>query len=224
MSDKKIQIMMADDHRLVRKALKYFLEDHPKFNVIGEAANGKELLDQLKGNTPDLVLLDVEMPVMNGRETLEILLRRFPETKVIMLSMHNDLTYMAEFIAMGARAYIAKDSDEEVFIQAILSVHRNGHYFDETSSIAMLRGLQSEKSINPLMNELALSRRETEILKELCHGKTNKEIAEICNITLTTVNFHRTNIYKKTKSHNITDLIRYSIKNGMITMNIKMVS
>ena len=90
--------------------------------------------------------------------------------------------------------------------------------------MAVFRGLQNEKSISPLANELALSRREVEILKELCDGKTNKEIADICKITLTTVNFHRTNIYKKTKSHNITDLVRYSIKNGMVSLNAKLVS
>lgn len=210
---------MAEDHRLVRKAMKSFLEEQPRLKVVAEANNGKELLAILKTEVPDIVLLDIEMPIMNGRQALGIIGKQFPNVKVIMLSLHNEKTLMAEFISMGARAYIPKTANEEVLARAIYMVHRSGFYFDQDLSLAMLRELQNEKTINPLFDEQSLSKRETEILRELCHGKTNKEIADSCNITLTTVNFHRSNIYRKTKSHNITDLLKYGIKNGVIHVN-----
>jgi DNA-binding NarL/FixJ family response regulator len=219
MSEKIIKIVLAEDHRLVRKALKTFLEEQFSFKVVAEAGNGKELLETLKRVSTDIVLLDIEMPVMNGKQALSVICKQYPDIKVIMLSLHNEKTLMAEFLSMGARAFISKTASEEALCNAINNVYRLGYYFDQDLSLAMLRELQIEKTINPLMDEQSLSRRETEILKELCHGKTNKEIADCCNITMTTVNFHRTNIYKKTKSHNITDLIKYGIKNGMIPVN-----
>jgi DNA-binding NarL/FixJ family response regulator len=218
--EKKINLVITDDHPLVRTALKSMLEDYTGIQIIAEAGNGKELLEILKKNIkPDVVLLDIEMPVMGGRETLDLVCKRFPEVKVIMVSMHNEMSYMAGFIAMGARAYVPKSADNETLVRAIRDVHRRGHYFDEAASVAMLRDLQKEKSINPVYDALALSKRETEIMKELCQGKTNKVIAELCNISTATVNFHRANIYRKTRSHNLSDLVKYGIKNGVIDWN-----
>lgn len=222
MNDKKISIILADDHRLVRKGLKAFLEDHLKLRIIAEAGNGKELLELLEHQRPDIVLLDMEMPVMNGSEALGLISRRFPGTKVILMSLYNEISYMSEFSAMGARAYVPKGSHEDVLIRAILNVYRDGYYFDPASSLKVLKGLRAERSLHPLQGGLALSKRETEILKELCSGKTNREIADICNIAFTTVSFHRSNIYKKTRSHNISDLIRYSIQNGIVDLNSKL--
>jgi two-component system response regulator DegU len=220
--NKKIRIILTDDHPLVRSAFKFLLEEHTEIQVIAEASNGKELLDILKNVKPDVVLLDIEMPVLGGRETLNILSKRFPELKVLMVSAHNEATYMTGFIAMGARGYVPKSADTKVLVQAILEIHKQGHYFDQNASVAMLRRLQQEKNINSLYDELALSKREVEILQELCYGKTNRAIAETCNISMATVNFHRANIYRKTRSHNISDLMKYSIKNGMIDLNRQM--
>ncbi len=216
MPDRKIRIVIAEDHRLVRKGLKNLLEQHPRLCVVGEAADGKELMALLKDSGTDVVLLDIEMPNMNGRQALEIITKRFPDIKVVMLSVHSELMYMIEFVTMGARAYITKGASEETLWKTILAVHKDGHYFDQELSKAMLSSLQNKKSINPLFDELALSKRELEILKELCQGKTNKEIAASLKITMTTVNFHRVNIYRKTKSHNIAELIQYSMKQGLI--------
>jgi DNA-binding NarL/FixJ family response regulator len=220
--DKKIRVILTDDHPLVRSAFKLLLEGHLEIQVIAEANNGKELLELLKSVKPDVVLLDIEMPVLGGRETLNIIGKRFPNLKVLMVSMHNEVTYMTGFIAMGARGYVPKSADTEVLIQAVLEVHKQGHYFDQSASVAMLRRLQQEKNINALYDELALSKREVEILQELCYGKTNRAIAETCNISMATVNFHRANIYRKTRSRNISDLMKYGIKNGMIDLSRRM--
>lgn len=202
----------------MRKSFIALLKEDESFEIIGEGSNGKELLDLLKSNLPDIVLLDIEMPVMNGVEALEIINKRFPELKVIMLSMHAGPAFISELMARGARAFLPKNCDAETFFEAIHVVHSEGYYFDKSVSQAMLRGLQREKAINPLLDELSLSDREIEILKEICDGKTNKQIADQLKISASTVDFHRGNIYKKTKSKNITDLLKYSIKNGIISL------
>ena len=219
MTDKKIKIVIADDHKLVRQALKSLLEEQPKFKVIAEASHGAELLVLLETSRPDIVLLDIEMPVMNGLETMRVIRKRYPNLKVIMLSMHNEVTYMSEYITMGAKAYVPKGSDEETLSKAVYAVHKNNYYFDDETAAAVLKNLQNEKVVDSLIDNLVLSRREVQILKELCLGKTNREIADTLSVTTSTVSFHRANIYKKTQSRNIADLVKYSIRYGVVYVN-----
>ncbi|HEY1039070.1 MAG TPA: response regulator transcription factor [Bacteroidia bacterium] len=215
---KRITIAIAEDQTLVRKALISLLEENNQVRCIAEAGNGRELLDLLKTQQPHIVLLDIDMPVMNGRQTLELIKKRFPGVKVIMLSIYNDQNYISEFMAMGANAYLPKNSDVEVLMEAIQTVKEKGIYISPAVSNALLNGLRQEKNINPLFDELSLTARETDILKIICEGKTNKEIAEQLHISASTVDFHRGNIYTKTKSKNVTDLVKYAIKNGIITV------
>lgn len=202
----------------MRKSFIALLKEDPALEIVGEASNGKELLELLKSTETDIVLLDIEMPIMNGVEALEVINKRFAEIKVVMLSMHAGAVFVSELMARGARAYLPKNCDADTFFEALHIVHNEGYYFDKSVSQAMLRGLQREKAINPLLDELSLSDREVEILKEICDGKTNKQIAELLKISASTVDFHRGNIYKKTKSKNITDLLKYAIKNGIISL------
>jgi DNA-binding NarL/FixJ family response regulator len=213
-----IKLIIAEDQELMRKSFIALLKEDQDFEIIAEASNGKELLEILKHTTPDVVLLDIEMPVMNGREALEIINKRFPDVKVIMLSMHAGPHFISELMARGARAFLPKNCDPDALFEAIHTVSSEGYYFDKSISEAMLRGLQREKSINPLLEELSLSDRETEILKEICEGKTNRQIAEALNISIGTVDFHRGNIYKKTRSKNLVELLKYAIKNGIISL------
>ncbi|MGZ3900991.1 MAG: response regulator [Bacteroidia bacterium] len=217
--NKIIRVIIVEDKELMRRSFIALLKEDKSVRVIADVANGKELLDTLKQTIPDIVLLDIEMPVMNGKEALEIINKRFPDIKVIMLSMHSGPHFISELMSRGARAFIPKDCDPDSLFAAIHTVHKEGYYFDKTISEAMLRGLQREKSINPLLNELSLSEREIEILKELCQGKTNKEIADTLKITSSTVDYHRSNIYKKTQSKNITDLLKYAIRNGLVLLS-----
>jgi DNA-binding NarL/FixJ family response regulator len=218
-SDKKIRILLAEDQQLVRKGFVSLIEEEPDMTIIGEAENGKEVLEFLKLTTPDVVLLDIEMPRMNGKETLDIIQKRFPGTKVIMLSMHFDASYINEFMVRGARGYLAKGCDPETLFEAIRTVKKDGHFFGEEVAKAMLNGLQKEKTFAPLLNEIALSDREISILKEICDGKTNKEIAAALKISASTVDFHKQNIYRKTNSSNVTELVKYAIKNSIVTLD-----
>lgn len=210
--------MLADDHQLVRKAFALMLDEEHDLKVTGEASNGKELLELMKEDKPDIVLLDIDMPVMNGRQCLGLICARFPDVKVIMLSLHKDPALMNEYMANGASAYLHKDSDMDDLLQAIRSVYREGTYFSKELSKALLKGIRKERKSNPFFDEPSLSNKEIAVLKELCDGRTNQEIADRLHISINTVGFHRNNIYAKTKSHNIAELMKYSIRNGLINV------
>lgn len=213
---KEITIVLAEDQKLMREGIKSLLEDEVHLKVIGEAENGRELLDLLKQTQPDIILLDIDMPVMGGKEALEVISKRYPKIKVIMLSMHNDEYIISACMTMGARSYLAKGCDADILIETIEAVNRNGRHFNDSVSKAMLTNLKHEKSIQH--ENVILTPREIEILKALCDGKTNQEIANELHISENTVHFHRTNVYHKTKSQNISDVIKYAIKNGIITI------
>ena len=215
----KIKLIITEDQPVMRTALKSLLENYKEFEIIGEASNGRELLDLLKDKTPDVVLLDLRMPIMNGCETLEIINKRFKNVRVIMLSMHDEFDTIVEILSKGARGFVSKNGQPEHLVKAIHEVFKNGHYFDKNISEAMLNGLLKEKSINPLFDEQALSERETQVMKGICDGLTNNCIAGKLNISPSTVDFHKRNIYKKTKSRNVADLLKYAIKYGMIVIN-----
>ncbi len=210
--------MLAEDHQLVRMAFALMLDEQPGLKIIGHAGNGKELLELMKVDTPDIVLLDIDMPIMSGRQCLGLIRSRYPYIKVIILSLHKDPALMNEFMANGASAYLHKDADMEELLDAIRSVHREGVYFNQELSKALLNGLRKEKKSNPFYDEPALSTKEMAILKELCDGRTNQEIADRLHISINTVGFHRNNIYSKTRSHNIAELMKYSIRNGLISV------
>jgi DNA-binding NarL/FixJ family response regulator len=208
--------MLAEDHSVVRQALVNLLKTDSNISIIGEAENGKMLLELLKRDLPDLILLDIEMPVMNGYETLQIISKKFPDVYVVILSMHDNIAIMTDLISKGAKAYLSKCCDMDSLFDAIYSVKREGFYFNKSVSRALLEGYLKEKNINPIFKEISLSCREKEVLAELCEGKTNKEIACKLNITASTVDFHRGRIYKKTNSKNLAGIVKYALKHGLI--------
>lgn len=216
MSAKKIKIILADDHALIREALETMLRHDESIVVASQAENGKKLLELIKQSPPDIVLLDIEMPVMGGMQALEIINKRFPDVAVIVLSFHKEIELMASMIAKGAKAFLTKDCNCKALLEAIHSVYNDGFYFNKSVSHALLEGYLKEKAINPIFSELALSKREVEILTELCEGKTNKQIASKLSIAASTVDFHRGRIYRKTKSKNLAGIVKYALKHGLI--------
>lgn len=215
----KIKLIIAEDHPIVRKSLKFYIESKKEFEIIAEASNGKELIDILKTKSADIILMDVQMPVMNGIEAMEIINKRFPGQKVIILSLHDEYTFILDILTKGANGFVSKNAESEVLFTAIKEVYSNGRYFDKTISEAMYNGLLKEKSINPLFDQQALSERETQIMKEICNGNSNKNISKKLNIATCTVDFHKRNIYKKTKSKCAVELLKYAIKHQLIEIN-----
>lgn len=189
-----------------------FLNDYEEFEVVGESANGRELLDLLKLIETDIVVLDLEMPVMSGLDALKIMQFRFRNVKAVILSVHDSLASIRECLSLGARGYLSKDCIPEQLIKTLLNVHVKGFYMEEDVSKNLLQNLAYETS----GTKQKLSRREMEILKELYIGKSEKEIASLLSISKGTVHFHRMNIYTKTNTHNLAELLRYISENSLI--------
>lgn len=209
----KIRIALADDHQLFRNGLKILLGGYPEFEVVAEASNGTELLKVLENCPTDIVLMDINMPEMDGVEATSRISRQIPEVFVIALSMYGEEEYYYRMVEAGAKGFILKDSDISDVHDAIIAVHRGGNYFSQELLYHVIRHIknreQEEKSSN-------LSRREKEILFKICEGLSNHEIAEELFISKRTVDKHRANLLAKTGSKNTASLILYAIKNRLI--------
>lgn len=216
---KRIRIIIADDHALIRKAFISLIKDMRHVDVINEAANGKELLQLLRTQTPDIVLLNYKMPLMDGREALQIIKTKYPEVKVIMMSSHDNQDIIIDLITKGANGFVSKSSTPEMLFNTVLRVQNEGHYFEARISQMMVRGIVNEKNKRERIDKNSLSDREISVLKEICNGSTNKGISERLYISTSTVDFHKSNIYKKTNSKNVVDLVKYAFRNGIIQIS-----
>jgi DNA-binding NarL/FixJ family response regulator len=213
-----IRIAIAEDHALVRQGIISLLQEEEELQVQFDVENGAVLIEKLKEFPCDVILLDIDMPVMGGKEALEIIQKNFPEVRVIMISMHYDDSHITEYISNGARGFLAKNSDIELVIRAIIAVHQQGYYFDDKVSRTLLNRLIQGEKIKPSFTPEILSERETEILILTCGEKTNIEIAEKLCISRRTVEGHRQRIAEKTNSKNTAGLVIYAIKNGVISI------
>lgn len=209
----KIRIALADDHHLFRNGLKILLSGYSEFDVVAEASNGVELLKVLENCPADVILMDINMPEMDGVEATSRISRQTPAAKVIALSMYGEEEYYYRMVDAGARGFILKDSDISDVHDAIVAVHRGGNYFSQELLYHVIRRIknreQEEKSSS-------LSRREKEILLKICEGLSNHEIADALFISKRTVDKHRANLLAKTGSKNTASLILYAIKNRLI--------
>jgi DNA-binding NarL/FixJ family response regulator len=210
--NEKIRIVIADDHRMFRQGLNALLNLNERIKVVGEVSDGSELLLFLSNFYVDIVLLDIQMPVMNGTQALEVLKQRFPDHRIIMVSMEFNAFMLEEYFKRGAHGFIPKGCDIEVLIEAIYKVKEEGHCHN--LSFKLVAQL-NKHSLKPFKNKFILSPREIEVLSLTCRGNSNKEVGTMLQITERTVEFHKTNIYSKTGLKNLSDLIAYGIKNGL---------
>jgi DNA-binding NarL/FixJ family response regulator len=206
---KKPGIIIVDDHKLFRSGLKYILEESNLYHVMAEASNGEEFLDLLKNNTPDLVILDINMPVMNGIEAAKKAIALYPGLFILILSMHSESEYYTTLLETGVKGFVLKDADNDEFFIAIQKVLRGGTYFSQELLLNIIRK-GSE------INTVKLTRREREVLELLSKGHSNQEISGFLNISQRTVERHRTILLEKTGSRNSVSLIVYAIKNKLI--------
>jgi len=214
---RKLRILLADDHTVMRSGLRALLERQQNFEVVGEADNGREAVSLCASLLPDIVIMDVGMPLLNGVEATKALLRQSPSTGVVMLSMHSDEVYVMRSLQAGARAYLLKDSAAPDLISAIDAVSHGKSFFSPA-----IRSLLAEDFIQVLRQKGAvdsyelLTAREREILQLLAEGKSNKEVAADLNISLYTVETHRSNILEKLGLHTPAELILYAVRKGII--------
>jgi two-component system response regulator NreC len=213
----KIRILVADDHGVVRKGLRLQLEQDAQFEVVGEAADGREavrLADELK---PNVVIMDIAMPSLNGIEATAQIVKHNPKVGVIMLSMHSDESYLVRTLAAGAKGYLLKDTADADLHRAVLAVAQGKPFFSPAIAKVLLedyvrqlqqRGLQDSYDL--------LTDREKEVLQLLAEGKSNKEVATILNLSPYTVETHRTHIMQKLDLHGSADIVLYAVRKKII--------
>ncbi len=212
---KKINIAIADDHELVRKGLVSLLREDPNITVVFDVSNGLELLEELKKHPVDVVLLDLEMPVLDGREALKIMGENYPDTNAIILSMHYSNEYIMDCMTHGAKGFLPKNSDIEKLVEAIYQVHENGFFVDSDVSKVLLDHAVKGRKNQEKESEEKLTTREIEIIRLVCDGLLNKEIADKLFLSIRTVEAHRKNIVRKINVNNVAGLIRFAIQNGL---------
>lgn len=211
---KKIKIVLVEDHESVRKGYRQVLEEEPNIKVVGEASNGKEMFELLPSISPDIIILDIEMPQMNGNEALQKLTKHYPLIKTIILSGHYGNIYAFEFFNKGARSYLSKSCSINELTKAINTVYNLGYYMNSAiSDIIVSRQMQKIK-LEKTFNQLALTEKESMVLKLICEGVATKQMVNILKIDINTINFHKKNIYRKTKINSIGPLVKYAIING----------
>jgi len=212
------RIVLADDHTVVRKGLRLLLESVPDFQVVADAADGRQAVALAEEHRPDVVVMDVAMPNLNGIEAARQICAKLPNSAVVFLSMHSDEAYVLRALKAGARAYLLKDSAENDLINAVHAVREGKAFFSPAISkmlvedyMRQMRERQVEDSFD------LLTTREREVLQLLAEGKSNKEVAALLNLSLYTVETHRGNIFQKLGLHSTAELILYAIRKGVIS-------
>ena len=210
------RLALADDQILFRRGMVLLLRDMPGVQVVFECSNGEELLTGLKGNEIDIVLLDLQMPVMDGMEALRRMRVEHPDVKVIVLSSHEEQTLITQVMELGANGYMLKTAEPNEVSNAIGSVAENGFYFSDAVNKLMLPGLLKKHRVKPVFNDIdPLSEREIEVLRGICQEQTTMEIAGKLFVSPRTVEFHRNNILLKTGARNVAGLVVYALTKGL---------
>lgn len=216
--NEQIRILIVDDHPIVRRGLTMCLGQQPRFKIVGEASDGREALNKVRDLKPEIVLMDIDMPQMNGLAVTDLLRREMPDIKVLILSMIANTDYVMRIIQCGARGFVVKEASTEELIQAIETVHTGGsHFSPEVARVALNHVVRGNKSADatPMMR---LTAREREVLLHIAEGLSNKEIACTLNIGVRTVETHRERIMRKLDIHSIAGLTRFAVSQGLIPL------
>jgi len=205
----KIKVAIVDDHQLFRNGLKFIIGNEIDMEVIIEASNGKEFIFFLENLKPDLVLMDISMPEMDGVETSRQALDIYPDLNILVLSMYGDVEYYNTMIDLGVKGFILKDIDNNELTNAIRKVHSGGNYFSQELLLNLIKNKTDEVGID-------LTKREKEVLELICQGFSNQQISEELYISQRTVERHRSSLLYKTDSKNSVSLVVFAIKNNLV--------
>ncbi|HEX2608587.1 MAG TPA: response regulator transcription factor [Flavisolibacter sp.] len=211
-----IKVAIADDHALFRTGVKTSLTGRKDIQMIAEAENGMQLLNLLKHIKPDVILLDIHMPILDGYSTLPEIKKLYPEMKVIMLSMNNDPSIITKMMEIGANSYLTKESDSETIYQAIRTCYEQEFFFNDLTNKALLNGLRMKKPQDSMGPEVQLTDKEITILKLMCEEKSTKEIADMVDLSPRTVEAIRDKLKTKTGVKSMAGLVMYAVKAGIV--------
>jgi len=216
---KKIKIAVVDDHLIMRQGLINLLAKNQGFDMVGDYANGLELMNDIENTQPDVILLDIDMPVMNGKETIIHLKKKYNHIVVLMLSSYYTNIYVQEFFDMGARGFLSKGTDIKILTEAIIEVYNKGVFFSDNVPKHSISTLVNSKKLKPMAETIQLNPSEIEILRLLCLEYSSKEIASKLNYSARTVETYRQKLMEKTQSKNVIGLIIYAFSKQIL--NIK---
>jgi two-component system, NarL family, response regulator NreC len=212
MQNRKTRVLLADDHTVVRKGFRMILDQQDDLEVVGEASNGKEAVELANTLQPEVVVMDVTMPELNGIEATRRIAEVAPRARVLALSMHKDSVYVREILRAGAKGYLLKDSGETDLLNAVRVIAKGEAFLSPAVSDAVLTDYRRHVT-NPLD---LLTSREREVLQSIAEGRTNKEIATSLNLSVYTVEAHRGRIMEKLNLHSTGELVRFALRNGVI--------
>jgi DNA-binding NarL/FixJ family response regulator len=212
------RVLLADDHLVVRKGLRFLLEQDPGITVVGEAGDGREAVRLADELSPAVIVMDIAMPQLNGIDATALILKRSPNTGIIMLSMHSDEGYLVRALSAGAKGYLLKDSAEDDLVRAVQTVAQGRPFFSPRIAQALLddyvRSLQ-QRGMDDSYD--LLTDREKEVLQLLAEGRTNKEVAVLLSLSTYTVETHRTNMMQKLGLHNTAEIVLYAVRKKIIS-------
>ena len=211
-----ITIGIIDDHELFRKGLVSLFDEYPEIKVVLEAGHGLELLDKLKSIQPDVILMDIEMPYLNGIEATLAVRKKYANIKILPLTMHNEEEFVIHLMERGANGFLLKDYGIETILDAIFSVHETGYYFNDKVSKAMIKNLVKGKIISPTFQNQSLTERELAIVRLICAENNSKEIGEKLCMSARTVEGIREDLLKKIGAKNIAGIVMYAMKHNLV--------
>ena len=209
------RILIVDDHEIVRRGIRALVEGHPGWEICGEAADGREAVEKAAELRPDIVLLDVGMPNLNGLDAARQILAAQPHTRVLILTMHESEELVREVLEIGARGFLLKTDAAKDLVTAVEALQRRGTFFTSSVTEIMLNGYLHRRSDDKSVNN-CLTSREREIVQLLAEGKSSKEIAVSLNLSVKTVETHRTNVMRKLHLHSIATVVRYAVRNNIV--------
>lgn len=205
-----IKVLIADDHRIVREGIRSSLSHYPFIKIVGEACDGREALRKVELLSPDIVLMDIDMPRMDGLTAIGVISKKFPKTRVITLTMHENKDYVLLIIRAGGKGYVLKDTSADQLARAIRSVHQGEAFFSPSVSRVLQEYIQSDERPKP---RVTLTDREIAILSAISTGKTTKEIATQLNLSDRTVETYRARIRRKIHARNTAEMMKYAVEN-----------
>lgn len=214
----KVRILLADDHALVRAGLRKILEEREDWAVVAEAADGREAVRAAVQHRPNVCVMDIGMPVLNGIEATSQIVRRSPDTRVLILSMHQNEAYVTHALHSGASGYLLKDSADVELIAGVASVAAGKSFFSPAVARIMLDDYVRQRSASGVADKYdALSEREREVLQLVAEAHSSKAIAEILSVSVTTVETHRSRIFQKLDIHSTAELVLYAVRRGLVS-------
>ena len=210
------RVLVVDDHQMFIQGIVAMFTEDEEIDIIDGCADGKAVLEQLKSVVVDVILLDINLPDMDGVDVCKKICALYPETKIIALTMYNEGSFITGMLKNGAKGYVLKNSDKSTLKEAIKTVHKGGSFFGEDVTKTLMQGMMPKKQTSKFGNLPKLTRREKEILKLIVQEHTTQEIAEQLFISLNTVETHRKNLLQKLNVRNTAGLVRFAIENGLV--------